>query len=469
MNNLGRIILLILIIYPLLLVGLYYSNAVRKAPVREDAVGYYAYLPAVFNNKDLTFKFMIDEGNPYTQGENTFERQYNPEEAEILGFKQLQNGNFLDKYPVGVAFLLMPFYILGHILTMICGLETTGWSFFYQYSAFYGGIVYFLLGILFLKKLLSKYFSSLTTFFTLCAIILGTNLLNYALYENIFSHVYSFFLITALMYFTPIWLMDMSVKKSICLGLTLGLIVLVRQTNAICLFFPLLHGINSLSQVKKRIKLFRGSWYELIIILLVILIVLLPQFLYWKYAAGSFFYYSYGEEGFLFFQPKLFKVLFSTSKGLFFWSPLLIIAFIGLFLLRGKARKYLLPCLLIFVLQVYLVSSWWNWEYGWSYGHRAFTDYLGIFAIGLAAFYSSIKKAWCRAFILTSSAFLVFLSVFQMVQYWIRILPPARTTLDDYGKIFLRLDPELKLFWKKYFIGEEDEMNDKNDQDNRND
>src|SRR4030042_4402475 len=102
-------------IFPLIILGYFLFEEQHKAPIREDAVGYYAYLPAVFIYRDLSFKYMIDDSVPNSGGINTFERNLNPEEAKTLGFNLLPNSSYLDKYPVGVSFLLIPFYILGHV------------------------------------------------------------------------------------------------------------------------------------------------------------------------------------------------------------------------------------------------------------------------------------------------------------------------------------------------------------------
>jgi len=451
-KNFKRIITVTILVFPLLLIVLYYSTITKKAPVREDAVGYYAYLPASFIEKDLSFSFMIDDSYAYSGGINSFENKYNISEAGILGFNQLSDDKYIDKYPVGVAVLLIPFYLIGHVLSLIFRTGLDGWSFFYQYSALYGGVSYFLIGMFFLKKILKKYFSSFVTYFTLFSIILGTNLFNYAIYENIFSHVYSFFLITLFLYLVPKWLKDKSIKNTMFLGVNLGFVTLVRPTNLIVSILIILYGTNSFRKILKRLSLLIMNYKKLLLMFAVFLIVLLPQLLYWKYATGKFFVYSYSDEGFNFFKPEILKVLFGSSKGLFFWSPLLVFAAVGLFLLKKRARKYLSAFILIFLIQLYLVSSWWNWEYGWSFGHRAFTDFFSIFAIGLACFFSYPKKIYVKIIIYSISCFLVFLSIFQMIQYWIKVLPPARTTLEDYFDIFLSLDSEKKLFWRKYFI-----------------
>lgn len=450
-NNFEKGVLILIALFPALIIAAYCSHKINKAPVREDAVGYYAYLPATFIYQDLKFNFLIQEDAPYSGGVNSFEREYNSDEAKILGFNKLENGNFIDKYPIGVAIMLAPFYMVGHLLTLIVGGQTTGWSFFYQYCSVWGGMTYFLLGLILLRRILKSHYSNLVTHFTLLIIVLGTNLLNYALYENIFSHVYSFFLITLLIYLTPKWLQEINHKNSCMIGLACGLIIAARFTNMITLLIPLLYGVNSFSGFKDQLKRLWRSKIPLLFAACCMILALIPQIFYWKAVSGNWFVFGYQDEGFNFLAPKIWQVLFGTSKGLFFWTPILLLSIPGYFLFKKKVKNFQLSFILILLIQTYLVASWWNWEYGWSFGHRGFTDFLSLFAIGIASFLSAIKDKRWKFVVGILSALLISLSLFQMIQYWARILPPARTTLSDYKMIFLRLDKKYVRFWKNYF------------------
>ena len=344
--------------------------------------------------------------------------------------------------------MLVPFFIFGHVLAVLFGDLLNGWSFFYQYMSFFGGVFYFLFGLVFLKKVLRKYFSDKISLFTLLAIIFGTNLFNYALYENVYSHVYSFFLISLFLFIVDKWSEKTNIQNSIILGTTFGLIVLVRFTNAILILLPVLYGITSHSDIKKQFNKYLSKWKCVLITIFSAFVIFIPQLIYWKIASGNWIIYSYEGEGFNFLNPELYGVLFSVQKGLYFWSPILIFATIGLIFLREKARNYFLPILMILLLQIYIVSCWWNWRYGWSFGHRAFVDFLPLFSLGLGTFYSSLKVVYIKYLIYGISIMFILLSSFQMLQYWLRILPPEYTTFEDYKTIFLKLDKDLRYFWE---------------------
>ena len=148
-------------------------------------------------------------------------------------------------------------------------------------------------------------------------------------------------------------------------------------------------------------------------------------------------YAPYGL-GFTFLSPHLFGALFSTQRGLFFWSPVLLFAVAGMFVARGWARQVLVPSAIVLVLNAWLIASWSEWQYGASYGHRAFIDSLGVLALFLAAFF-----AWTREhprllpLVAGATTLAAALSVVQMIQYWLRVWPVRDTTWEQYRSLFL--------------------------------
>ena len=136
-------------------------------------------------------------------------------------------------------------------------------------------------------------------------------------------------------------------------------------------------------------------------------------------------------------------MLFSVQKGLFFWSPVLLLACAGLVYLcrtRHPARAFVAGPLLFLIVNTYLIASWWDWQFGGSFGHRGFTDALPVFAIGLAGFYTwSARRMLTTIATAAVAGCAVTLSVFQMLQYWNGVLPFSDTTWEQYRAIFLRL------------------------------
>src|SRR5262249_4722562 len=132
-------------------------------------------------------------------------------------------------------------------------------------------------------------------------------------------------------------------------------------------------------------------------------------------------------------------VLFSAQKGLFFWSPVLLFAIAGMLVSTGWSARLRTPATITLAVHGWLVASWWDWQFGASFGHRAFTDALGIFAIYVATFFAwAAKRPWVLRVVSVATPLAVLLSIFQMFQYWTGVLPNANTTWDQYLHLFLR-------------------------------
>jgi hypothetical protein len=170
-------------------------------------------------------------------------------------------------------------------------------------------------------------------------------------------------------------------------------------------------------------------------------IVLLPQFLYWKYITGEWFVSSYSNtnENFFFTDPKIKDVLFSPRKGLFFWAPVLLFSIPGfIFMFKKNIRNFLLPSILFLTIHTYFVASWWAWWFGGSFGHRAYTESSVIFAIAIACFYASLKKDWLKVIVASIAIFLILLCMVQTYQYWRGVLPGDGMTWRVYKMFFLK-------------------------------
>ena len=91
-------------------------------------------------------------------------------------------------------------------------------------------------------------------------------------------------------------------------------------------------------------------------------------------------------------KPALLQVLFSSDHGLLTWTPILVLAILGLFLLRKHDKElagYLLISFLVFCL---LVSLHTNWDGLSSFGNRFFISLTPFFVLGLAVSLSEFAK-----------------------------------------------------------------------------
>ena len=399
-----------------------YGRRLNYPPIRSDGVGYYLYLPASLIDGDLTLQTPIA-------------RSFGGTSPEWAGVNRIRETNRLViKYPPGEAIMLAPFFILAHGLTLVSGIAPAdGFSVLYQAAAAIGGLCYVLLGLHVLRTVLEKSFSPSVVWWTLVVMVFGTNLFHYATYDSIFSHAFSFCLFALFLHNVERWYARPSAGSTIALAVVAGLITLVRPTNSVIFIFALLFDITGRDGLRERLSLARRNARLLLAGALAYAATLAPLFAYWKYVTGHWIIFSYVGEAFDFSRPQILNVLFSVRKGLFFWSPVLLLATAGFFVMWKYKRAYVVPTLVFMPLNLYIIASWRDWAYGGSFGHRAFVESTAVFAFGYASLVESLPdRAPARGIIIVASCLLVILSTRLMLQYWLGVIPFDGTTWQKY-------------------------------------
>jgi hypothetical protein len=132
-----------------------------------------------------------------------------------------------------------------------------------------------------------------------------------------------------------------------------------------------------------------------------IAIVVLPGLVIKGILEGSWF--ATGYEGPLFFwrQPRLLAVGFSAEHGAFLWTPVLLFAVLGLFLLVRRSPQIGSIVLLTFAVFYYTVAAYRSWHGHSAYGSRFLVAVTPLFVFGLAAFVDTLcgthKRRWMAA------------------------------------------------------------------------
>lgn len=274
---------------------------------------------------------------------------------------------------------------------------------------------------------------------SLLIIAAGTNLFFYASLSPGMSHGYLFFLYAAVLHLTSGWYSETSIKNSILLGLSIGMIGLIRPTDILIILIPILWYKKGLCE---RLFIWKENLPKIIISLLSCFIVLGIQAIYWQYTTDSWIYYSYQNEGFYWFDSKVFQGLFSYRKGWFVYTPLALVAFIFTFaMLFSKFKSYSIMILFFYIPMIYIVFSWSNWYYGGSFGCRALMQSLALLAFPLT--FGIEKTINCKSRIVKIIALVIFslgmiLNLFQTWQYNQGIIHWDSMNKEKYWKVFLQ-------------------------------
>ena len=199
------------------------DKGIRKVTIDGDGRGHYLYLPVIFINHTVDFK-------------NAFEKE-KKERAGFIGhnFHKI-NGVYINKFAVGTAVLISPFFLVTQAITILLGKTTDGFSLPFQYAAAIAAWFWLIVGIYFFRKLLKLYnLPEEAILWITIFLITATNLFHYAFLEVTFSHLYSFSIISVFAYKTKYLLKAFSVKKLAFAAFLFGVVVLIRQVNVFVL------------------------------------------------------------------------------------------------------------------------------------------------------------------------------------------------------------------------------------------
>ncbi len=393
----------------------------KSTPFTWDVELYYSYLPATFIHHDLSFSY--------------------PNHFPMA----VENGHKIPKYTCGMAIMYMPFFFLGHKVAINQHSPTDGFSEPYATCIHAGSIFYVLLGLFFLRKVLLKYFSENITAVLLAVGFFGTNLFFYTLDEGEYSHGYLFCLVSIYTYLVIRWHEKSSWGRSVGLGLILGLITLIRPTDIVYGLIFMLYGVTSMPSFGQKMRLLLEHKWKIMAIGLCVFLVFLPQLIYWKTMTGHFFYFSYGQERFFFNDPKFIQVLLSYRKGWLVYTPVMVLAVAGLFYLGRFARAFAVAIPLFFVLNLYIISSWWCWWYGGSFGMRALIDSYPLMLIAMGALLTQVvnvgsKYAWLDALkkygVFSFMMACICLNIIQVFQYKKNMIHFDAMNKEAYWQVF---------------------------------
>lgn len=413
-------------------------QSISEAPlVQSDGQGYYAYLPAAFIYNDLAFNFVDSISETYYPGGKKAEYVFETPTGKV------------NKYFVGTAIMQAPFFLAGHVYAVFNNAKADGYSVPYQKAIGFSAIFYLCLGCWFLLGFLQgSGFNRTASYLATLFGVFATNLLYYSLFEPSMSHVYSFCTVAGFLYFSQL---AMAGKKAgyLAAALAFGLTALIRPTNGVVLLtLPMVAGgtfnfLTAMENLFKDRKTLFGS------LLLVVLIVSIQPLVY-LVQTGSPVVWSYNQEGFNFLSPEIFNVLFSYRKGLFVFSPILFVSLFGI--AAGlKRRREEFTWLLVFLgATTWVISSWWMWFYGGSFGHRAFIEYIPFFAVGLAYL---LQYGWGLirpVLVVILCLLLTGISLIQTYQYETNILPFDGLTKERYWNLFLRTGEDLAWYYPSY-------------------
>jgi len=382
--------------------------------VRSDVKGYYGYLQAIFISHDL--------------GKEAYQWEY---------VRETPTGT-LNKYFCGTSVMMAPWFAIGHDIALgDPKAPRDGLSIHEMRAISIGGWAYLLIGLLALRALLLRMgIREVVVVWVLLAIGFGTQLMQYAALQPGWSHVHSFCVVCLFLLTVHRFSSGGPPTSMILAAALLGLIVLIRPVNGlIILAVPIVTGAGF-------VPMLRRMWSHRLVLftsIVVAAVVISIQPLLWHAQIGKWLAYGYQGEGFHWDRPEVAKVLFGFRRGLFLWTPVLLLSLLGTIWFLRNDRRRGAWMMIYWTASVYVISAWWIWYYGGGFGARVFVDHYPVLALPMAFLLNSLGPRWwlsARVFI-TGCCLLL---LFQMWQYNAFILHHESMDRAKYAHTFLRWD-----------------------------
>ena len=367
--------LLIIALIWLYLGAVYYPKWVKpysEATISWDVSGYYQYLPAIFIYKDIRHQDWMHAVN----------EKYLPSPAYDQAFGHHDSGHKVNKYAIGQAVLYTPFFLISHAYASLSDqYPADGYSRPYQFGIWFGSLLFSMLGLILLRKILLIYFEDRIVFLTLVALALGTHWLEYASITNAMNHGWLFTLMCILILSTIRFYQKHDTLAILGIGGSLGLAVLTRPTEIIWALVPVLWGLHT---IRDRFSFLFRHWKKVVSAVCLSGLLISLQLVYWKYASGEWIVYTYGDQGFNWLRPALYRGLLGVNIGWWTYTPLMFVAMFGWYGLYTKNKSIFWPVFLVSMLAVYITLSWAHFESGGGLGQRNLIQIYPLLAFPLA-------------------------------------------------------------------------------------
>jgi hypothetical protein len=406
----GRTIAAVGLVCAIAYASAFLTGVSRGQVMRGDAVQYYAYLRSAVFDRDLDFQ------NEY---EHFYGARGDDAPPSVWLTERTPAGRPPNMMSVGPAILWSPFYLLcaGALWVLSAagvGQAPTGFSTGLQLSAGVAGALYATAGAWLSFLAARRLFGVPAALWSTLVVWLAGPAVYYSVISPAYSHATSLFAVSL---FVLIWLRSIGrydLARGLLLGLAGGLAALVRWQDAIVLLLPACELISARLSGRLSTSRLAGLAGALAAGLVA---GVLPQLAAWQAVFGSALVVPQGGSFMRWTEPALLSVLFSTRRGLFLWTPALLLAAAGLAWLWRRDRLVGSATALTVAVAVYVNAAVWDWWAGEAFGARRFISYTPLFVLGLAALAHRLDEAGRRTALRLAAAGLIVYNLLFLLQY----------------------------------------------------
>jgi Dolichyl-phosphate-mannose-protein mannosyltransferase len=356
-----------------------------------DEIQYFAYTHSLFFDRDFDF------GNEYMHFYESNPRKFGAIYTDLYLKKEELTGLPINVAPIGTGLFWLPFYSVAHLFVTVANglganIPTDGYSQPYITAICFTSYLLGCAGLLLCYLISRRLFGKRVSAVGVAVSWLATPLIFYTVVAPPWSHATSLFTVTLFLWY---WLRTRREagrgwREWLVLGLCAGLMMLVREQDALFLIVPGLEvGVRLVSQWRKskfadRDALLRPIGGTMLMGLTAVA-VFIPQLVAYRAITGRFGPSRVVSSKFNWTSPNALNVLLSPEHGLVTWTPVVVVVVLGLVLLWRRDRLLTGALALAFFVQVYIAGSFLTWQSAGSFGQRRFINSTAIFVLGLVA------------------------------------------------------------------------------------
>ena len=404
--------------------------------VRGDGVGYYAFARAPLIEHSLHFE------RDYIAANTSFREGRLDEHGQPKQIFRTPTGHLDNHFTVGPAILWAPFLLLAHggvLLARALGSQVPadGFSAPYRLAMAFGTAFWGFLGLLLAFRIARQYAGDLWAFLATVAIWWASSLPVYMYFNPSWSHAHSAFAVSLFVFYWHQTREARTLRQWCLLALIAGLMLNVYYPNAILLTILAVEALREYAAAFRRGTASGGSVWQLLtkhlLFVAVVLLCLLPTFASRYIVYGSPFSTGYGGyesvQNWSWRSPHFLAVLFSSEHGLFSWTPLLLLATVGLVLFKWREPRAGAPLLAAALAFYVFIACYPDWAGISSFGNRFFISLTPLFILGLSVLLQRVATLFRsqRAAVATATSVLAALILWNagfMFQWGAHLIPP---------------------------------------------
>jgi hypothetical protein len=363
-----------------------------NAHVRSDGNAYYAYVRSLVIDHDLHFD------NEYARAEPIFAQNMDGE------FYTLPTGYRRNHMAVGASVLWSPFFLAAHAGVTLANMRgydipADGYSWPYLWACAFGTAVLTFLGLWWALQIAARFASPPAAFFAVILIWFASSLPVYLYFAPFHAHALATFTVA---WFLRRWLHihdgDTSARAWAIFGLSAGLMATTYYLNV------LIGVVAAWAWMRQAVqsRAVKASFVAGALFAACFVLAALPNGVIKWIIEGSPVSTGYVGQIFFWNDPRLLPVAFAQEHGVFLWTPILLLAFAGIFIAARRQPAIGIPLVLAAVAMYYGTAAYRNWHGHSSYGNRFLTALTPIYVVGLAALVDALigratRNKWMAA------------------------------------------------------------------------